>query len=167
MIISIIAAMGKGHQIGYNGSLPWRIRDDLKMFSAVTSNHTLLMGRKTFDSIGGKPLPNRTNIVVSQNTNFKPNGCLVYSNIETAVESAKQMRSDELFVCGGSSIYKYFIENNLVGKMYLTFVEYDGVGDTFFPEINLKDWHLISEIDFVKNQNNEYNAKFCVFSKKF
>ena len=122
MIISAILAIGNDNEIGLNGSLPWKSRDDLKHFKALTSNHCILMGYNTYKSLN-KPLPNRTNIVISRTIN-KLNGCYVFSSIEDGIEFAEQTKETELFIIGGASVYKYCAEKHLIDRVYLTKMMY-------------------------------------------
>ena len=122
MKISLILAVGRDNEIALNGDLPWKSKEDLKTFKNITSNQHILMGYNTFLTIV-KPLPNRVNIVVS----FKKiqiDGCLTFTSIEEAIEHAKKQKEEELFIIGGASIYKYFAENNLIDRVYLTHMIY-------------------------------------------
>ena len=118
MKISAILAVGKDNEIALNGDLPWVSKEDLKTFKNITSNHHIMMGYNTYLSIG-RPLPNRVNIVITSK-NIKIDGCLVFNNIEKAVEYANIQGEDELFIIGGASIYKYFSENKLIDRIYLS-----------------------------------------------
>ena len=135
--INIIAAIGKNNRaIGKAGALLWRIGDDLKRFKTLTTGHTVIMGRKTFDSIG-KPLPNRTNIVITRNSNFKPDGVVVAKSLEEAIRLAQTLahgnnKNQEIFIIGGGEIYAQAIP--LCEKLLLTEVESDAEGDAFFPD---------------------------------
>lgn len=118
MIISAILAIGKENEVGLNGGLPWKSSEDLKHFKNLTTGHCILMGYNTYKSIG-KPLPNRTNIVVSR-TIKELNGCFVCNSVEVGIDFAKQQNETELFVIGGASIYKYCAEKNIIDRIYLT-----------------------------------------------
>ena len=122
MIISAILAIGNDNEIGLNGSLPWKSKEDLKHFKSITTGHCVIMGYNTYQSIG-KPLPNRTNIVVSRTIN-KLNGCYVFNSIEDGIEFAEQTKETELFIIGGASVYKYCAEKNLIDRVYLTKMMY-------------------------------------------
>ena len=129
MRISIIAAVGANNRaIGKTGALLWRISDDLKRFKALTTGHTVIMGRKTFDSIG-KALPNRTNIVITRNPDFKAEGVIIAKSLEDAIQKSI---GGEVFIIGGGEIYKQALP--LADKLYLTLVESDVEGDVFFPD---------------------------------
>ena len=137
MIISLIVAKGEQNQIGKNNSLPWKIKDDLKLFKKTTLNHTIIMGRKTFESIG-RPLPHRKNIVISNDKDYKSNGVEIFNNIEDVIKFTQT--EEEIFICGGAEIYKYFLDNNLANRLYISEVACNLEGDKFFPSINLNDW---------------------------
>lgn len=138
MKISIIAAIGKNRELGKDNKLLWRISEDLKRFKALTAGHTIIMGRKTWESLPIKPLPNRTNIVVTRDSSFSlPGGRLVRlaRSLEEAVEIAKKEKgNEEIFIVGGGQIYKEAIEKKLVDKLYLTIIDAEKNADTFFPD---------------------------------
>ncbi len=145
MLISLIVAKGNQNQIGKNNKLLWKVKDDLQNFKQLTTGHHILMGRKTFESIG-KPLPNRTTLIITANKNFKKQeNCEIFDCSYKAIEYAKSKGETELFVCGGSLIYNFFIENNLIDKLYLTNIDYNGEADKFFPEINYNNWKIINK----------------------
>lgn len=127
--ISIVVAVSKTGAIGNGGKLLFRISDDLKRFKAITKGHPVIMGRKTFESIGN-PLPERTNIVITRNPDFKAEGVLVVSSLEEAIKRAGELDS-EIFLVGGGEIYKQGLP--LANKLYLTIVDSDAAGDVFFP----------------------------------
>lgn len=130
--ISAIVAMNKGDRaIGAGNTLLWKIPEDLKRFKELTTGHPIVMGRKTYESIG-RALPNRTNIVITRNPDFKADGCIVCANIEDALSIAKQEGNEEIFIIGGSEIYKEALP--VTNRIYVTLVESDAKGDVFFPE---------------------------------
>src|SRR3989344_3880057 len=139
--ISIIAAVGRNNRaIGKAGALLWRISDDLKRFKVLTAGHTVIMGRKTFDSIG-KALPNRTNIVITRNPYFKADGVIVVKSLEEAIQKSLDSqnlardtdnKNSEVFIIGGGEIYRQALQ--FCEKLLLTEVESDAEGDTFFPD---------------------------------
>lgn len=145
-MMSIIAAMAKNRVIGKDNKLPWSIPDDLKNFKKLTTGNTIIMGRKTYESIG-KPLPNRNNIVVSS-TMQPSNGVQVCKNIQEALETAKST-GKEIFIIGGANIYEQTM--HLADKLYITHVKKDYEGDAFFPEINQTEW---------QTENLEENPEF-------
>lgn len=166
MLISLIVAKGNQNQIGKNNKLLWKVKDDLQNFKQLTTGHHILMGRKTFESIG-KPLPNRTTLIITANKNFKKQeNCEIFDCSYKAIEYAKSKGETELFVCGGSLIYNFFIENNLIDKLYLTNIDYNGEADKFFPEINYNNWKIINKKIIDKNNFNEYCGEMLTLVKK-
>jgi dihydrofolate reductase len=165
MKISIIVAQGKNGQIGNNNHLLWKIKDDMLNFKYLTSGHHVLMGRLTFESIG-KPLPNRVNMIITKNTNFQgQEGCIIFDCSHKAIDFAKSNGETELFVCGGSTIYDFFIKNDLVDRIYLTNVDYDGEADKFFPNLDHNKWKIVKKTPFEKNKQNEYGGEMVVLDK--
>lgn len=158
--ISMIAAIAKKDRaIGKNNALLWRIPEDFQHFKNLTNGHAIVMGENTFKSIG-KALPGRTNIVLSLTPGFAPEGCLVVRSLDEALAVAKEHESEEIFICGGASIYKQFI--SLANRLYLTLVEGDFEADTFFPEYD--DFtKMISE---EKVDNGEYIFTFITLEKE-
>jgi dihydrofolate reductase len=130
--ISAIEAIGKNRELGKRGKLIWRIPDDLKRLKQLTTGHVIIMGRKTYESIG-KPLPNRTNIVVTRNPDFSEPGCLVATSVEEALAIAKKHETEEIFILGGAEIYTQALP--YTDRLYLTIVDAtDPEADTFFPD---------------------------------
>lgn len=142
MNISIIVAVAENWVIGENNQLLWHISQDLKRFKALTSGHSIIMGRKTFESIG-RPLPNRKNIVVSRNTNLAIDGCIIVNSLNEALEITKG--ETEVFVVGGGELYRQALP--LANKLYLTKVHKNFEGDTIFPTINFDEWKLMHKQD--------------------
>jgi len=136
MKITLIAAMTTHRVIGLNNRMPWHLPADLKRFRKITMGYPILMGRKTFESIG-KPLPGRTNIVISRNPEYRQAGCLVFNDLEKAIKAGCGM-AGEIFVIGGSDLYQATLP--LAGTLHITEIKKDFPGDTFFPEINPGDW---------------------------
>lgn len=127
--------MSSNRVIGDNGRVPWRIPADLRRFRALTTGHPVIMGRKTYESIG-RPLPQRTNIVVTRQPAYRADGCLVAGSLKMALKLAEP--GDEVFICGGGEIYQQALP--LAGKLYLTVLAQEFAGDTFFPEISLGEF---------------------------
>lgn len=163
MKISIIAAVAKNNVIGYKNKLPWKIPTDLKHFKEITKGHSVLIGQKTFESIG-KPLPDRINIILTDKKNYKQKGCLIAHSIEEAIAIAKKTGEKELMIAGGASIYKQFI--SLADKIYLTKVLHKFEGDTFFPKIFSKEWKIVSKKFLKKGQENTYPLEFLELERK-
>jgi dihydrofolate reductase len=146
--ISMIAAVGKNTlAIGKNNRLLWNLPDDLKHFKKVTFGHPVIMGSKTYESIG-KALPGRLNIVVNQDVTYKCPDCVVENSIEKAMETAAKHDGNEIFIIGGGQVYKYSLP--FADKLYLTLVESDEDGDTFFP-----DWKNFGEIVSEEKRTDE------------
>ncbi len=137
-MISVIVAVANDNVIGGNGNLLWHIREDLQMFKRVTSGHPVVMGRKTFESIG-RPLPNRTNVVITRQRDYKIEGCVVVHSLDEATEMFPP--EEEIFIIGGGEIYAQAMP--LAQKFYLTRVHASFDGDTRFPDWNRADWHLV------------------------
>lgn len=129
--ISLIAVIGENNALGRNNKLIFRISEDLKRFKEITSGHPIIMGRKTFESIG-RPLPNRTNIILTHDKDFKAEGCEVVHSIEEGIEVAVKVEKNEVFVIGGGQIYEQSL--SLADKLYLTVVEGEPEADTYFPD---------------------------------
>ncbi|MBI2651863.1 type 3 dihydrofolate reductase [Candidatus Woesearchaeota archaeon] len=135
MIISLIAAMGKNRIIGKNNSLPWRLPEDMKRFKQLTLGKPVVMGRKTFESIG-KPLPNRTNIIITHDKNYKAEGCIIVHSVKEALKTAEGNK--EVMIIGGEKIFREFLP--IADRMYLTFIDEDFEGDAYFPEYDKEEW---------------------------
>jgi len=142
MKISIIAAIGNNHELGLNNKLPWFVPRDMLNFMLTTLNHHILMGRNTYLSLG-RPLPNRTNMILSHDPNLKIKDCYIFDEFENAYNFALERDEPEFFIIGGSSIYELAIP--VSDRMYLSRVDYSGTADTFFPQFNLADWNLVEE----------------------
>ncbi len=132
MLISLIVAMAANRCIGRDGRLPWQLPEDLQRFKQLTMGHSLLMGRKTFESIG-RPLPGRTSYVLSRTPGFSIQGCRVVSDLEHAIDAAERAGENELFICGGEDVYRQALP--LCERIYLTQLEREVEGDRFFPEV--------------------------------
>lgn len=156
--VSIIAAIDSARGIGKGGRLMWHIGEDMKRFKEVTSGHTVIMGRKTFESIG-RPLPNRVNIVVTKNHDFRADGCVIASSLNEALAAAYKEKSGEIFIIGGGEIYRQAMP--FADKLYLTIVEGDFGADTFFPS-----YENFGKIVSVKeSQENGLHYKFVNIEK--
>lgn len=163
MIISCIVATDKNNVIGINNKMPWHIPEDLKYFKKITTGHCIIMGRKNFESIG-KPLPHRTNIIVSRNTGFYYSGCIVTDSIEKALSIAFELNETEVFITGGAQIYNQTIE--YWDKLYITEIDAAFVGDTFFSEIDFSQWHLISKKTLKISESVVHDLHFKVYERK-
>jgi len=143
-MISIIAAMGQNNGIGKNNKLLWHIPGDLKHFKEITSGNIVVMGRKTYESIG-RPLPNRTNIIITKNNKFKAEDCLIKNSFNEVLKEAKSYKDKEIFIIGGGQIYKQALPHT--DKLYLTIVDDEVQADTFFPDYS-QFKNIISEKAF-------------------
>ncbi len=150
MKITIVAAIASNNVIGKKNSLPWDIPEDLKRFKQLTSGHTILMGRKTFDSIG-RPLPNRVNIVMTKDTNYQKEGVEIVFDEKEALNLIKDL-NQEVFIIGGSKIYELF--EPWATSLMITRVLKDFEGDAFFPDINWNNWQIKSKEDFLDEKSN-------------
>ena len=139
MEITIIAATGMKKQLGLGGKIPWHLPEDLQNFKKVTIGHHILMGRKTYESLG-RPLPGRVNIVISSQLEESP-GIKVFKTLAEGVEFSRKKGETELFICGGSRIYEEAL--SIASFMYLTQVDYDGEADAYFPSFDSKDWEPV------------------------
>ena len=149
MKITIVAAIASNNVIGQKNSLPWDIPEDLKRFKQLTSGHTILMGRKTFDSIG-RPLPNRTNIVMTKDINYQKKGIEIVFDEREALNLIKDL-NQEVFIIGGSKIYELF--EPWATSLMITRVLKDFEGDAFFPEINWNNWQIESKEEFLDEKS--------------
>ena len=155
MEISIIVAAAKNGVIGKDNQLLWKLSEDLKLFKKRTTGHAIIMGRKTFDSIG-KALPNRVNIVISRNKYLKIEGCEVSKSLENAIEIAQEKsEQQEVFIIGGEKIYH--LAQPLATKLYLTKVDAEMEGDAFFDDTPYKDWKVVSSVSYSKDEKNEFD----------
>jgi len=161
--ITIIAAIANNNALGKNNDLIWYLPADLKRFKKVTSGHHIIMGRNTFESIG-KPLPNRTTVIITRNKNYKAAGCIIVDSIEKAIEVAKD--DSQIFIIGGAQIYKQALESNLVDQLDITKVHEAFDADVYFPEINTAIWQETSREDFKADEKNKYNYSFIRFTRK-
>lgn len=162
MKISIIAAIGRNRELGKDNKLLWYIKEDLRKFKSLTAGHPIIMGRKTWESLPFKPLPKRTNIVVSRQAGKMFDGATVIFSLEHALDIAKRAPgSDEIFIIGGGQIYKEAIEKSLVDKLYLTIVDREFDADVFFPDYS-EFKKVVSEEE---HDNGEYKYKFLELEK--
>ena len=163
MIVSIIAAMDKKRGIGIDNKLPWRLPADLKRLRDLTMGHHIVVGRKTFESIG-RPLPGRRMIVVTRDGTYKAEGCDVVHSVEDALNLARLRGESEVFICGGAEIYARSI--GIADRMYLTFVDAEVAADTFFPEFDERDWRELESIYQPADEKNQYAFNFKLMVRK-
>jgi dihydrofolate reductase len=158
MTISIIVAASQNNCIGKQNKLPWHLKSDLQYFKKLTSNHCIIMGRNTFESIG-KALPNRVNIVLSANANFTANGVVVRNTLQDAINYCKRWNMQEIFIIGGAKVYEQSMD--VATKIYYTKVEtVIENGDAFFAEIDTKKWTLQHAVLVDKDEHNDYSHIF-------
>jgi len=159
--LSIIAAIGKNNELGLDNKLPWKLPDDMKRFRELTKGHAVIMGRKTYESIG-RPLPDRKNIVITRRADYKADGCTVVGSIEDAIKAAGD--DTEPFVIGGSEIYDLAMP--FANKLYLTFVDAEPDADVYFPEVDVKEWQFVSKEEHAEDEKHAYPFTFAVYKKK-
>jgi dihydrofolate reductase len=158
--LSVIVAVSANNVIGNKNQLPWRLPADLKLFKKITMGHPVVMGRKTYESIG-KPLPGRTNIIITHQLNYEVPNCIVVNSLQEAIDLCKE--EDEIFIIGGAEIILQVL--NSADKIYLTRIHHDFPGDTFLPLINLKKWKEILRQDFEADEKNPYRHSFLELEK--
>ena len=157
-MISIIVALDKNRGIGKNNKIPWHIPEDLKHFKEITMGHPVIMGRKTFESIG-RPLPDRTNIVVTRDVNFKAPGCTIVHSLDEAINKAKEI-VEEIFIIGGAEIFRQSIDK--ADKLYVTIIDKEFDVDTYFPDYEQK----FMKVAEVKQSNNDFSFQYIVLKRK-
>lgn len=160
MIISLVAAFARNRVIGKNNALPWNMPADMKRFRDVTRGKPIIMGRKTYESIG-HPLPDRVNIVITRESDYKAEGCVVTHSLEDAIKAAGN--AEEIMVIGGTLIFEQFLP--LAQKMYLTLIDHDFEGDARFPKFNAKEWKEIERIPHGANEKNPYPYVFLTLER--
>ncbi len=165
-VISHVVAMSNNNVIGVENKLPWQLKDDLEHFKEYTTGKIIIMGRKTFESIG-RPLPNRQNFVISSNLR-EVDGISIFQNLENAIIAAKKYNKDldsaqEIAIIGGGYLFRDSI--NYFNKLVLTRVDCEIDGDVYYPKIDLKNWELESSENFLKSEVNQYDFSVEVFKK--
>jgi dihydrofolate reductase len=164
--IALVWAMARNRVIGLANGLPWRLPADMARFKALTTGHPVVMGRKTFESLG-RPLPNRTNIVVTRDPAYAPPGCLVAHSVEEALQlAARHAANDEreVFVIGGEHLYRQTLP--LADRLYVTLVEADVAGDAWFPDFSLDDWLERARVIHPPDDKNAYACTFLTLERK-
>ena len=160
MILSLIVAVSKNNVIGADNGLLWQMPADLKHFKAVTIGHSVIMGRKTYDSIG-RPLPGRRNIIVTRQEKLKAAGCEEVNSLQDAVDLCS--REQEVFIVGGGEVYKQAM--HAADKIYLTRINGEFKGDTVFPEINFSEWRLTKYLKHHGDDKNPYDYSFSEYER--
>lgn len=160
-MVSIIVAIAQNGTIGDKNSLLWHIKEDMRFFRTTTSGHPVIMGRKTFESLGSKPLPKRTNIVITR-ADREFEGALTAHSLEEAIRMAGD--DPEIFIMGGAQIYREAL--NVADRMYITHVERDYEGDTSFPEIDYSQWRLVDVVRHERGEEYESPFEFRTYDRK-
>ena len=155
MKISVIAAMSENRVIGRDGSLPWHLPTDLARFKAITTGHTVIMGRKTFESVG-QPLPNRRTIIITRNNDYQCAGVFIAHSLDEALDHAA--REDEIFILGGEAVYRIALPR--ADCLYLTIVHATIEGDTYFPTLDFDDWKLVEDERYEVDDRHAYAFSF-------
>lgn len=163
MSISMIWAMGVNQVIGQDGTMPWHLPKDMAYFREQTLGKTILMGRKTWESFGSKPLPKRTNIVLTRDESFELESeqGIVIHDIKDAMKYASDQ---ELMVIGGAQIYEQMLPQ--ADRLYVTFIDHEFDGDTFFPEVEWEEWRVVSETPGITDPANPYPYRFVIYERK-
>jgi dihydrofolate reductase len=156
-MISLIAAMSKNRVIGNNNSLIWKLPADMKRFKEITTGKTVIMGRKTYESIG-RPLPNRRNIIITRNGSYSVDGCEVTSSLEKAIE----ISNGDAMIIGGGEIYTQAL--SIADKVHLTIIHEDFEGDTYFPEMG-EEWVKVIREDHQPDEKNQHKYSFIDYEK--
>ena len=160
-MISLIWAMDENRVIGINNSLPWKLPADMKWFRAQTMGKPIIMGRKTFESFGAKPLPGRDNIVITRDLDYQAEGIKIAHSIEQAITAAGSV--DEIMIIGGASFYEQMLPH--ADRLYVTIIHEEFQGDAWFPDFNMEDWKVMSREDHQSDEKNPHNYSFIVYSR--
>ena len=163
MIISLIAAMDRNRLIGNKNQLPWHLPADLTHFKQVTMGKPIIMGRKTFESIG-RPLPGRTNIVLTRDEDYQADGIVLTGSLDKALDCAASEGVEEVMIIGGSNIYGQALDHS--DRLYLTIVDGEFDGDAWFPEIDMERWQEVSSEAHQADETNPVDYRFMVYEKK-
>jgi len=161
-MISLIIAVAENGVIGKDNGMPWHLPADLAFFKRTTLHHTIIMGRKTAESIG-KPLPHRLNRVVSRQNPTLPEGFHVFSSLESALADIPE--EEEVFIIGGGNLYRYALEHHLADRIYLTEIQASPEGDTFFNRLPQGEWKKVSSELYPSDERNAHSMCFCIFER--
>lgn len=162
-MISLLFAMSKNHVIGKDNDLPWHLPNDLKFYKGLTTSQTIIMGRKTYDSLNGA-LPDRENIVLTTNPDFSPEDAKVIHAIDDIKKMNESNPKKEWFVIGGEEIFRHAI--HFADRMYMTYIDKEFEGDTFFPSFKVEDWVVTKNEKGKKDEKNPYDYYFIQFDRK-
>ncbi len=163
MRVSFIVAKSENNVIGKDNKLPWHLKDDLQHFKKITMGHHMVMGRKTFESIG-KPLPGRMSLVLSSEPKAVQDQVVWFQSIWRAIKFAERAGESELFVIGGANVFKSAL--SVCDRIYLTEIHAQVEGDVFFPQLSLKNWKLLSEQKHSKNKDNDFDFTIQVLDRR-
>ena len=166
MEISLIVAMDSNQGIGKNNDLMWHLPKDMNFFKTTTEHQVVIMGRKNFESIPHKyrPLPNRTNVVVTRQNTYQAEGCIVVNSIEDAIKKAENASDTEPFIIGGGEIYQLALKKQLINRIYLTRIHHHYNGDTFFPTLG-QEWKLLNSKKHLADEKHIYDYDFEIYEK--
>ena len=163
MRTSLIAAVARNRVIGRDNDVPWKLPADLRRFQRLTMGHTMLMGRRTFESIGSRPLPGRPLIVVSRREGYAPEGVRVARSVQEGIDLAREAGETELFVAGGTGIYREALP--VADRLQLTRIEEDVPGDAYFPEFDETQWRLVEREDHGPGEGVPFSWSFQVYDR--
>jgi dihydrofolate reductase len=161
MKISLIVAMASNRVIGDNGQMPWHLSADLKKFRQITTGFPIVMGRKTYQAIG-RPLPNRTNIIISRDTDYQQDGCLVFNDLDGALKYACQL-AEEVFIIGGATLYEALLP--VADMLYVTEIHQVFAGDTVFPDFDSHDWLEVAREEIDNDPTVEFSYSFLQLAR--
>ncbi len=164
-MISIIVAVGKNNVIGKDNKLIWHLPADMKFFKEKTTGHCIITGRKNYESIPEKfrPLPNRTNIIITRQKEYSAPGAIIVGSVEEALSLAKKIGDEEIFIIGGAEIFRQTL--HLTDKIYLTKIDHEFNGDVFFPELALEQWKETQKTAGITDEKNSYKYDFIILEK--
>ncbi|EKB50390.1 dihydrofolate reductase [Cecembia lonarensis] len=163
MKISIIVAKAKNDVIGKDNELIWKLSSDLKLFKKFTTGHHIIMGRKTYESVG-RPLPNRTSVVITRNKNFSlPEGHIVVHSLPEAIQICIGKQLNQVFIIGGAEIYKEALP--IADELMVSHVDVAPEGDAYFPSIDPESWQVVSNEHYEKDKNNQYSFDFVIYKR--
>ncbi len=160
-MISFLVAMDENRVIGLNNDMPWHLPADLAYFKKTTTGHTIIMGRKTYESIG-RPLPNRKNVILTRDQNYKAENCIVIHSVDEALALMND-NDEEYFVIGGTEIFQQLLP--YADRLYITHIYETFAGDTYFPPFDSEEWKIVSREQGIRNEKNPYDYEFLIYEK--
>jgi dihydrofolate reductase len=163
MIVSFVVAADENNLIGKDNQLPWHLPADLKFFKNLTTGHCIIMGRKTFESLG-RLLPNRTHVVITRQSDYKHEGVIAVNTIEDAIQSCTAKGEEEVFIIGGAEIFKQAMGK--ADRLYLTRIHHKFEGDTWLPEFKEEEWQLVKKENFGPDEKNAFSYSFNLYERK-